>query len=317
MKTAGWLSRDRGAPDSRMPGLHFGEAGVSVALSEAIAGGLLARTSSRLATICDGLNGVLDWPDLTHGAAGQGLAALYCGDRLRDAAICGLANRCADYLLKSQRPDGSWAWPLGSSLTGFAHGVAGITYFVAEHARRTGDPAAERAWRRASEWLLGQSEVVDNALMWPIGVGSSDRWRWWCHGSVGIAVLYLRLYEQTGERRFADVARRALYVHSPSFLAPNLSQCHGYSGVGETYLEAHRVLGDPEWKLRADNVERALWGLRHTKDDNAAVWFVETPQVATADLMVGVGGVVHFLLRASRRQSPIGLPLLLDPLHPR
>ena len=73
------------APDAGMPGLHFGEAGVAVALSEAIDAGLLARTELVNAFLHKALAGPLDWPDLTHGAAGQGVASLYCADRLSDA----------------------------------------------------------------------------------------------------------------------------------------------------------------------------------------------------------------------------------------
>ncbi len=145
-RAAAWLERNPAAPDRGMPGLHFGDAGVAVALTEAIMGGLVARTRAREAFIRRALTGVLDWPDLTHGAAGQGLAALYCGDRLGDSTIGALSSRCAAYLVGTQRPGGFWVWPRGASpasrgiLTGFAHGVAGITYFVAEYARRSGIP---------------------------------------------------------------------------------------------------------------------------------------------------------------------------------
>jgi serine/threonine protein kinase len=319
-RAAAWLVRNREAPDGGMPGLHFGEAGVAVALAEAITGGLVERTPAIEAFIRRALTGALDWPDLTHGAAGQGVAALYCGDRLGDPALSALASRCAGYLVRTQRPGGYWVWPRGSTpasrgvLTGFAHGVAGITYFVAEYARRTGDPAAERAWRRGADWLANQAETSGNALVWPISAGGKERWTWWCHGSIGIALLFLRLHEQTGETRFADIASRALRVHPPDFFSPNLSQCHGYSGVGEAYLEAHRVLGGSRWKSRAESVLHVLRNLRGHPQKGASVWAVESPHAITADLMVGCGGIVHLFLRASIPAAPMGPPLLLDPL---
>lgn len=39
-----------------------------------------------------------------------------------------------------------------------------------------------------------------------------------------------------------------------------------------------------------------------------SVWLVEDPYVATADLMVGCGGVAHFLLRLDG--ADLGYPLL-------
>jgi class IV lanthipeptide synthase len=319
-RAAAWLVNTRTAPDAGMPGLHFGEAGVAVGLVEAIAGGLVARTPQTETFIRRALSGVLDWPDLTHGAAGQGVAALYCGDRLDAPEISALSARCARYLVDAQRSDGAWAWPpsvtgrSGELLTGFAHGVAGIVYFLADYARRYGDRSAGRAWVRGADWLIRRAQRIGDALWWPVSNTEPERWKWWCHGSIGIALLFLRLYEQTGDRRYADTAQRALRVHPSEFLAPNLSQCHGMSGVGEAYLEASRVLGDRQWRLRAERVLHVLRNLQRSPCAGAAVWLVEDPTLPTADLMVGGAGVVHLFLRASVPMAPIGPPLLLDPL---
>ena len=139
-RAARWLLRGPVAPDTGLPGLHFGEAGVAVALVEASAGGLIAHTPGMERFLRQALAGTLDWPDLTHGAAGQGIAALYCADRLADPSLAALSGRCARYLIDTQYRAGHWTWPSaprGSRdvYTGFAHGVAGITYFLAEYAR--------------------------------------------------------------------------------------------------------------------------------------------------------------------------------------
>lgn len=320
-RAAAWLIADEGAPDSGMPGLHFGDAGVAVALAEATAGGLVNRSARLDSFVRRALNGVLDWSDLTHGAAGQGIAALYCADRLGNPRLAALSARCADYLIKAQRPGGHWIWPDQKSSswrgtwTGFAHGVAGITYFLAEYARRFDDGAAERAWRRGAAWLLRRADRSGASMTWPNRTGEPDRWAWWCHGSIGIGILFLRLHEQTGEGEFAAVARRALCVHPPAFLSENLSQCHGHAGVGEVYLEADRVLGGRQWRPRTQAVWDALWNLRRSSSDGASTWLVEGGDRPTADLMVGGAGIVHFLLRASLARAPMGPPLLLDPIE--
>jgi hypothetical protein len=321
-RAAEWLLADERVADSGMPGLHFGDAGVAVALAEAAAGGLVDRAPRVEMFVRRALEGVLDWPDLTHGAAGQGIAALYCGDRLGDPGLSALSARCADYLIKEQLPGGHWTWPadapfsLKGTWTGFAHGVAGITYFLAEYAHRFHDAAAERAWRRGVAWLLRRADRGSVSMTWPNRTGEPDRWVWWCHGSVGIAILFLRLYEQTGEDRFADVARRALRVHAPAFLTDNLSQCHGQAGVGEVCLEAGRVLGERQWHQRAQSVRDTLWNLRRSSRSGASTWLVEggVGVVPTADLMVGVAGIVHFFLRSSLSGARMGPPLLLDPI---
>jgi lantibiotic modifying enzyme len=160
---------------------------------------------------------------------------------------------------------------------------------------------------------VNQGEVVRGVLSWPISAGGTERWVWWCHGSIGIAVLFLRLYEQTGEVQFAEIARRALRAHPPEFLSVNLSQCHGYSGVGEVYLEAYRLLGERRWQLRVQTMLHVFRNLRRSCH-GASTWLVENPYLCTADLMVGGAGIAHFFLRASLPRVSIGLPLLLDPI---
>lgn len=71
-----WLCSDEPAPDEQLPGLHFGEAGVAVAITEAIIAGLSVSHAKLDAYLLTLIERELDWFDITHGAAGQGIAAL-------------------------------------------------------------------------------------------------------------------------------------------------------------------------------------------------------------------------------------------------
>ena len=71
-----WLLRQPSTAERNLPGLHFGRAGIAMAMVEALSGGLIERTSELDAFMADALAGPLDWPGLTHGAAGQGVAKL-------------------------------------------------------------------------------------------------------------------------------------------------------------------------------------------------------------------------------------------------
>lgn len=165
-------------------------------------------------------------------------------------------------------------------------------------------------------WLLTHSVQSSerDALEWKYSDRNQECWRWWCHGSPGIALCLLRLYEQTAEQRFAKAAERALQAHPPRARVGNLSQCHGLSGLGEIYLEAARVLGDRQWLERASEVAGTLLHLRR-ETESGTTWLVEDPNVPTDDLMVGMAGVLHFLLRLRVFDHSIGFPLLLDPLR--
>jgi serine/threonine protein kinase len=321
-EAAEWLLFEQDASDVRLPGLYFGDAGVAVAIVEAIAGGLINRDPHVDAFLSKALVGRLDWPDITHGAAGQGVAAIYCADRLRDASVLDVSHRCAAFLVDCQKDDGSWEMPAGvdgmsgETLTGFAHGVSGIVYFLAEYARCTGSSAAFESCEAGIGWLMEQAIPTEDgqALEWQYSNAHQERWKWWCHGSPGIALTFLRMFEQTGNGAYAETARKALRVHPVDIRYPNLSQCHGLSGLAEIYLEAARVLGDREWYDRAQNIAAVLVHLRRETDAGSITWLVENPHLATADLMVGSSGVIHLLLRLSVPAKQIGFPLLLDPI---
>ncbi len=79
-------------------------------------------------------------------------------------------------------------------------------------------------------------------LEWNYSDVHSEKWKWWCHGGPGIALAFLNLYEQTGKDSYADVVTKALEIHPFDIQYPNLSQCHGISGLGEIYLEAYSEL---------------------------------------------------------------------------
>jgi serine/threonine protein kinase len=312
-----WLLTHAATPDDQLPGLHFGEAGVALAILEAVQSGLIERGRWLDEYLAEALNGPLDWPDMTHGAAGQGLAAIACGELMQDARLSALSRRCAQYLLAAQDADGGWTLPegvaamTGSRYLGFAHGVAGEVYFLAEWASRFNDADAALAARRGADWLMKYAEATDwpkGALAWPTTLGEREIWRWWCHGAPGIALTFLKMFETTGMARYANIAAAALQAHPPDIRYSNLSQCHGLSGLGEIYLEAACVLGEDIWLDRAARIGEVLLELAR-EDGNGIAWLVEDPFRATADLMIGCAGVAHFLLRL--RHDELSAPLLL------
>ena len=125
-------------------------------------------------------------------------------------------------------------------------------------------------------------------------------------------MTFLRLHEQTAERQFANLAEKALLALPDRPLSSNLGQCHGLSGVGEVYLEAARLLPDGPWAERAQWIASALAQLAHVRTYKGATWLAEDPWLPTADLMVGSGGVTHFMLRHGK-PGRLGPPLLFSP----
>jgi lantibiotic modifying enzyme len=291
---------------------------VATAIAEAVASGAVESGPWLEPYLVEALGGPLDWPDLTHGAAGQGLAALLTADTLRLPSILDLAHRCASYVLDAQDDDGSWTLPsgvegmTGARYTGFAHGTAGILYFLAEYGRRFNDAAAVERARAAADWLAEQARPTarPGGLMWPMRADEQETWHWWCHGAPGISLAFIHLYESFGDERHAELARGALRSLPEIVRSSNLSQCHGLAGLAEIYLEAARVLDDPDWRCRANHIGHLLVNLAGGTPPDAATWLVEDPFRPTGDLMVGSGGVALALLRLALGPERCGPPLL-------
>ena len=315
------LVKDNPSTKTRLPGLYFGRAGEAVALAELQLSGLNADTPALRTKILARTSAEFDWPDMTHGAAGQGLAALQLMDLQRDRRFEAIARAAADYLCQNQSTDGGWILPgsisglSGQSLTGFAHGSAGILYFLVEYVATTGSGLAARALERGIECLMRQAVPAVGADEWPYSDKNPTRWRWWCHGSPGIALTFLRLYERSKDERHADAACRALSQQSAQVRAGNLGQCHGLAGLGEVYLEAARVLDDEAFRRRAWDIARTILALGRRDSDGRLSWLVEGAHAVTADLMVGTSGLFHFLLRLACPAAPMGPPLLSGPVR--
>jgi serine/threonine protein kinase len=296
--------------DGEMPGLHFGTAGIAVALHEAaLAGGCEAPTVT-LRTLLDR---PFDWHDLMHGAAGQGLGALLCGDRFHH-----LSARACAYLASVQSDDGSWPCPntmpslAGQTHTGFAHGAAGILYFLATHALITADTTHLPTIDRGLAWLLDHADLIGHECVdWRYSSQRAEPMQWWCHGGPGIALTLARIFELTGQTSFLQLAERSLHFHEQSTRHSNLGQCHGLSGLGEIYLEVGHVSGSAKWHQQALRLVEPIAALATHIDQDALVWRTENAALATADFGVGSAGVVHFLARVGEPDADIAPPLLM------
>lgn len=299
-----WLLAHEHTPDDQMPGLHFGEAGVAVAVAEAVSAGIVPNGDWLNDYVREALQGPLDWPDLTHGAAGQGMAALVVARVLGEPGYAFLASPAAQYLAANQNSDGGWTLPgtvqgmSGETYTGFAHGAAGVVTFLSRYAATCGDATSRSAAELGAAWLESQARRTDagTALVWPVKVGSPEHWRWWCHGNAGIALAFLTLFRDTGVERYAELARMALRGLPRRERGADLGHCHGLSGIAEVYMDAAEVLGQAEWMGRSRHLAETLLRLA-APGPGTLTWRVRAGSPPTADLMVGAGGPAHALLR--------------------
>lgn len=318
-RIANWLVANTNLSEEKMPGLYFGTAGIGVSLASAINSGSIEQNQSLYNFIVKSLDGPIDMLDITHGAAGQGLAVLNTAKLLGDQKIANLSHRYANHLLSAQNKDGYWqVFENGETMssgiyTGFAHGVAGIIYFLAEYSKQFHDKRSEEACKKGSEWLLSQSTIAkDGNIDWHRSTSSKAIGKWWCHGSLGIALSFLKLYELTRIEKYEDIVEQILSHYSNHIAESNFGFCHGISGIGGVFLEANRLLHEKKWYDNAYRIIKILNSTYKTGPSQGFTWLVDDPYLPTADLMIGSGGVLYFMLQFYSN-SKIGFPLLSEP----
>ena len=301
-----------------LPGLVHGRAGRALSAAAAVQAGCVAANDGLRTDLGAALSGPLDWPDLTHGAAGQGFAALGCARRLGVPELGAAAARCAAYLVRTQNPDGSWTLPegvrgsSGERYTGFAHGAAGIMAFLGSYAALAGDAATDAAWRRAESWLVSRARRGRGGKwQWPQSDSGPASAHWWCHGAPGIALSWLCVAQGQGIAAIPEEHLRGALAALPAMLrSDSLGQCHGLAGVGEIYLEAHRVLGEECWRERAADVATVLVALCRRRSREQWHYPPNEPATGVDGLMLGTAGILHFLLRYHHAAAVTHPPLL-------
>ena len=324
-----WLTDHCRSRSAMLPGLHFGAAGVAAALCQ------LAEVTGNAEHLLAASNIAMraspaqtNIPDLTHGWAGIGMMHLGLALATRDARHMELARVAGEQLAAhSERigPGMGWRQPpgihvgmSGEVLTGFAHGAAGIGYFLLELWRATENPRYYRLALAASDWLGSCAEpcLADGSgLNWPLaGERSEDsnRWFYWCHGAAGISLFFLRAWALTGipeQRRLAEAAARTIAIAGRR---GGGALCHGLPGNGSVLLRAYQVLHEAHW-LDAAFTFADLLALYVRRDETGSVVPAEHPSVVTPDCMVGYSGTGIFLLRLAepdRPWNPLNVPIL-------
>ena len=301
-----------------LPGLVHGSAGRALAVAAAVQAGCVSAEDPLRTHLAGALAGRLDWPDFTHGAAGQGFAALACARRLGVPELAAHAAACADYLVTTQNPHGAWTLPEGVSgasgerFTGFAHGAAGIMAFLGTYAALADDAAADAAWRRAENWLVRCARRGRGGRwQWPQSDSLPAAAAWWCHGAPGIALGWLVVAQAQNTAAIAEDQLRGALGASPAKLrSDSLGQCHGLAGLGEVYLEAYRVLREECWRERAADIAKVLVALSRRRERQPWQLLPDESPADADGLMLGTAGILHFLLRHRDPVAVTSAPLL-------
>jgi hypothetical protein len=181
--------------------------------------------------LAHGLAGVISFLGQSHEA---GIEAGRCGD---------LLGRSVDWLLAQElteipnwlTSDGAKG-PSGSSGLAWCHGGLGLSAALLRAARAVGEARCEKL-----ALALARQEATRR------GEGARARDAALCHGTAGIAHLFNRLFQATGEAIFADAACH--WFERTLELAPRQAEpgfLDGKAGIGLALLAATSPI-EPNW----------------------------------------------------------------------
>lgn len=195
-------------------GLYTGLAGIGFALQETYRAGGDERYR-RGARQCAELirdraikkgDGV-EWNDTTDvisGSAGIGLFMLYAAKELKEPAFRQTASQAARRLIELGKPEADglkWAMSprFPRLMPNFSHGTAGIAYFLATLYSETKEPKFLEAALDGTRYLQSVAKTDGDVCMIFHNEpdGKELYYLGWCHGPVGTARLFYRLYQVT------------------------------------------------------------------------------------------------------------------------
>ncbi|MEV6146181.1 class IV lanthionine synthetase LanL [Streptomyces sp. NPDC051992] len=310
---AHWTADRQDELPGDLPGLHFGRSGTAWALldaARALDDTDLAERATKLA-----LELPVRWPnpDVTHGAAGSGLAQLHFWHGTGDDRFLDRAAQAAEGLLAAARhtPEGVF-WPVpedfGSALAGawhygFAHGVAGVGTFLLLAAGATGDERFRAAAVAAGETLTTAARSGPAGTLWPVDRArhlsdSPDLARHWCSGSSGVGTFLVRLWAAGGAgddtlralvEGAADAVRAGRVTDSPA-------TCHGLAGNAQLLLDVAELTGDDRHRADAELFVEHLAAQAVLRDGRLLVPD-ENRRTVLAEYATGLAGSLSLLLR--------------------
>src|SRR5215813_11097735 len=253
-------------------GLYTGLAGVGFTLAETfkITGDAKYRDGAlRCAQLirvrANKADGGVEWNDSTDiisGSAGVGLFLLYAARELKDPASRDTAIRAGRRLIAVGRPEAAGInWRMSPkfprSMPNFSYGTAGVAYFLATLYSETKKKEFLDAALAGAKYLQSIADTEgDGCLIFHNEPDGKDLYYLgWCHGPVGTARLFYRLYQATGDKTWMEwtrkSARSVMSSGIPEKQTPgfwnNVSVCCGSAGVAEFFLSLHRLTRDPTY----------------------------------------------------------------------
>jgi lantibiotic modifying enzyme len=250
--------------------------------------------------------------DLTHGAAGRGLLHLSLYWLSGDHEQLEYAQAIADEILRCAKPLGEGLiWEEEERIFwGFAHGIAGIAYFLLALYSETEDPDLREKINRVNRSILDAAVSLNEGISWPKDSKDTGApWCHWCHGASGVGTYLLEAATRLDDSTLRVAAIQATRAIQENSGLTTVCQCHGLAGDGDFLVQASRMLDLPELEAAIQNTLTKIMCFRRTLPEVPAfVWSNEALD-PDPDYMTGYCGVYGFLLRTFYPDLPRPLSL--------
>jgi hypothetical protein len=164
---------------------------------------------------------------------------------------------------------------------------------------------------RAAETLIGAAKVDRGAAFWPRSEEDGALLTNWCSGSSGVGTFLARVWQETGETRFRDMAEQAAQAVYRSRWQAGTVQCHGLAGDGEFLLDLAEISEQDHYRVWAGELAESIYA-RHAIQGGRVLPPDETRTSLHVDFNTGISGILAFLLRLQKPVPRLWLPEVLS-----
>jgi lantibiotic modifying enzyme len=257
------------------------------------------------------------YTDIIGGCAGTGLFLLYIAQKLEDPGLYDLAARAGTRLLElgiAEKNGLKWFMSpdYPKLMPNFSHGTAGIAYFLATLYKHTKKKEFLAGALAGANYLLAIAGTGGNTcLIFHHEPGGEDLYYLgWCHGPVGTARLFYRLYEVTGDKTWLEWVKKSAHAilesgipgkQTPGYWN-NVGRCCGAAGAAEFFLDLYRVTENKDYlafskKVTNHILEKAAPAGKGLKWIQAEHRVKPGLLLAQTGLMQGAAGIGMWLLK--------------------
>lgn len=279
------------------PGLYNGDYGIAISLALALESSLITDDEEVRSIIKKALTSTSKTLEMINGVAGYGIALINCSKYLPTDFYNERITYCVELLLNNQNSDGGWKFQNEESnqieeITGFEHGVAGITYFLLRYYEISQNRSIEEKVLTSLKWLLNKQIQAGNFNYWPISNSNSMR-RIFIDGDIGICKTLIKAYEITKDNNFKKAVESICHQIPERIVLINDTFTEGLPGLGEVYLEACRVFKQNNWYKRAEWIAGLYLNSAFRKDSNILFKSIEEQENFN---LLGFSSATHFLI---------------------